>query len=298
MTDPQRNYIMHIKTYLTQLMLWRGEIVQTFLLTRCQKYLFTKKVPSAKGRTKFGIIKSCKEQNPETENYNDSVTQYINDKEKFKHLSGDEEMLRMEALQKKIKEKQLMKANLDIVEKKIQQECDDPISDDELEQRTIKQYQLILKNKKQKQIAASEKSMNERAVHFYAFDFQHQLLGRKAEMLLRFLTNQQNNLRVFELKHVQTLLEYAWRNLNKEYYIISAIYIFKIIFMIMYVVGDDRLINCTSSDSSNVESEHRCSAAIAYKINNNSLDDIIFVLGMILFVTQIYLTHYELKRYL
>jgi hypothetical protein len=31
-----------------------------------------------------------------------------------------------------------MKANLDIVEKKIQQECDDPISDDELEQRTIK----------------------------------------------------------------------------------------------------------------------------------------------------------------
>jgi len=40
-------------------------------------------VPSVKGRQKFGIIKSCKEQNPEAENYNDSVTLFINDKKKF-----------------------------------------------------------------------------------------------------------------------------------------------------------------------------------------------------------------------
>jgi len=75
-------------------------------------------------------------------------------------------------------------------------------------------------------------------------------------MLLRFLTNQSNNLRVFELKHVQTLLEYQWRNINIEYYCILAIYIFKILFMMLYVVIDDRLINCTSSSDSNVETEH------------------------------------------
>lgn len=170
MTDPQRNYIMHIKTYLTQLMLWRGDIVQNFLLTRCQKYLFSKKVPSAQGRAKFGFLKSCRQQNPETENYNESVTQYINNKEKFTHLCGDEETLRMEAIQKKIKERQMI-VNAAKVEKRINQEYDDAISDDEQEQRTIKEYQIVLKNKKQKQIAASEKSLNERAVHFFAFDF-------------------------------------------------------------------------------------------------------------------------------
>jgi hypothetical protein len=105
-------------------------------------------------------------------------------------------------------------------------------------------------------MAASEKSLNERAVHFYAFDFGHQLLGKKAEALLRFLTNQSNNLRVFELKHVQTLLEYQWRNINIEYYGILGIYIFKILFMMIYVVIDDRLINCTLSSSDNVETEH------------------------------------------
>ena len=108
----------------------------------------------------------------------------------------------MEKFQKKNKKKHLIKGNLDDVEKIILQECDDLISDDEFEQNKIKQYQLILKSKKQKQIAVAEKSLNERAVHFYAFDFQHQLLGRKAEKLLSFLIHQHNNLRVFESKHV------------------------------------------------------------------------------------------------
>jgi hypothetical protein len=118
MTDPQRNYIMHIKTYLTQLMIWRGEIVQTFLLTRCQKYLFSKKVPSAQGKVKYGFIDSCKRQNPETENYNASVTQYVNDKQKFTHLQGDEETLRIEAIKKKIKERE-MRVDAAKVERKI-----------------------------------------------------------------------------------------------------------------------------------------------------------------------------------
>lgn len=88
-------------------------------------------VPSVKGRQKFGIIKSCKEQNPEAENYNDSVTLFINDKKKFQHLNGDKETIKKEANQKN---KEVNNKNQDkkyIVEKKFFQECDDPISDDE-----------------------------------------------------------------------------------------------------------------------------------------------------------------------
>lgn len=119
-------------------------------------------------------------------------------------------------------------------------------------------------------------------------------------MLLRFLTNQSNNLRVFELKHIQTLLEYQWRNINIEYYCILAIYIFKILFMMIYVVIDDRLINCTSSADGNVEKEHQCSYGIVYKISKmgSNVDETVFILQLILFLTQIFLTHYELKRYL
>ena len=99
-------------------------------------------------------------------------------------------------------------------------------------------------------------------------------------MLLRFLTNQSNNLRVFELKHIQTLLEYQWRNINVEYYCILAVYIFKILFMMIYVVIDDRLINCTSSSDSNIEAEHQCSYGIVYKINKmgSNVDETVFVL--------------------
>ena len=67
---------------------------------------------------KFGFLKSCRQQNPETENYNESVTQYINNKEKFTHLCGDEETLRMEAIQNKIKERQ-MRFDAAKVEKRI-----------------------------------------------------------------------------------------------------------------------------------------------------------------------------------
>ena len=71
-----------------------------------------------------------KTQDPEVENYNESVTQYINDKEKFTHLTGDEESLRIEAIKKKIKERE-MKVDAYKVEKKINQEYEDPISDDD-----------------------------------------------------------------------------------------------------------------------------------------------------------------------
>lgn len=58
------------------------------------------------------------------------MSQYINDKEKFTHLCGDEETLRMEAIKKKIKERQ-MKVDAAKVERRINQEYEDPISDDE-----------------------------------------------------------------------------------------------------------------------------------------------------------------------
>ena len=118
--------------------------------------------------------------------------------------------------------------------------------------------------------------------------------------MLEFLTKQSNNLRVFELKHIQTLLEYQWRNINIEYYFILVIYIIKILIMLIYVIIDDRLINCTSSSSDNVETEHQCSYGITYKINKSgfNIDDLVFLFEMILFVIQIFLTHYELRRYL
>jgi hypothetical protein len=149
-------------------------------------------------------------------------------------------------------------------------------------------------------MAAAEKSLNERSVHFYAFDFGNQLLGKKAEQLLRFLTDQSNNLRVFELKHIQTLLEYQWRNINFAYYIILIVYVVKIGLMMLYVVLDDRLINCTLSSSSNVETEHQCSYGVVYKINkmNSGMDEAVFSFEIILFLIQIFLTHYELRRYL
>jgi hypothetical protein len=75
------------------------------------------------------------------------VTQYVNDKSKFTHLAGDEETLRIEAIKKKIKERE-MRVDAAKVEKKIKQEFDDPISDDEGEYRTLKEYQLVLKKNK------------------------------------------------------------------------------------------------------------------------------------------------------
>jgi len=55
--------------------------------------------------------------------------------------------------------------------------------------------------------------------------------------------------------------------------------------MVLYVLFDDRLINCTPSDFTNIETEHRCSAGILYKINSGNIDELTFILALILFIT-------------
>jgi hypothetical protein len=48
----------------------------------------------------------------------------------------------------------------------------------------------------------------------------------------------------------------------------------------IYVVIDDRLINCTSSADGNVEKEHQCSYGIVYKISKmgSNVDETVFIL--------------------
>lgn len=48
----------------------------------------------------------------------------------------------------------------------------------------------------------------------------------------------------------------------------------------IYVVIDDRLINCTLSSSSNIDTEHQCSYGIAFKINKmgSNVDETVFIL--------------------
>jgi len=52
MIDSDRSYIMHIKRYLIDLMELRGEIVHKFLLEKCEKKLFKKKIKVSKTKAK------------------------------------------------------------------------------------------------------------------------------------------------------------------------------------------------------------------------------------------------------